>query len=191
MNNNKPRIHCLKNGPLRVENINSLSKVGGEKIPVKQIMVLCRCGKSNNKPFCDNAHIAFGFDDSKKEGRCPNKVKDYVGKNITIHDNQGVCSHAAYCTKYSPRVFNVDKKPWIDPNGDHDLEQTKTTIKMCPSGALAYTTKEEKYIDQKRDPAIFIEPDGPYQVVGGPIFTDSEENKPQSKEHYTLCRCGQ
>lgn len=29
---------------------------------------LCRCGQSKNKPFCDNAHIASGFDDQGAVG---------------------------------------------------------------------------------------------------------------------------
>ena len=31
-------------------------------------MSLCRCGASENKPFCDNNHRSCGFDDSGKLG---------------------------------------------------------------------------------------------------------------------------
>jgi CDGSH-type Zn-finger protein len=31
-------------------------------------VALCRCGQSKNKPFCDNSHIAAGFEDSGAVG---------------------------------------------------------------------------------------------------------------------------
>ena len=31
---------------------------------------------------------------------------------------------------------------------------------------------------------------GPYYVIGGIELNDSTGSKPESKEHYTLCRCG-
>ncbi|HKY03521.1 MAG TPA: CDGSH iron-sulfur domain-containing protein [Blastocatellia bacterium] len=34
----------------------------------RQVISLCRCGHSNNKPFCDGSHARAGFD-SKVEAR--------------------------------------------------------------------------------------------------------------------------
>ena len=33
----------------------------GEKIPCGKNCMLCRCGKSNDKPFCDGTHMAIKF----------------------------------------------------------------------------------------------------------------------------------
>lgn len=61
---------------------------------------------------------------------------------------------------------------------------------MCPSGALRYTKEGVLYKDQDREPAITLAKNGPYRVVGGPELRDVNNSKPESKEHYTLCRCG-
>jgi len=46
-----------QNGP--VEYRGNLRIAGGE--PIKRA-VLCRCGQSKNKPYCDNSHIEAGFE---------------------------------------------------------------------------------------------------------------------------------
>ena len=61
---------------------------------------------------------------------------------------------------------------------------------MCPSGALSYTKDGVLYKDQDREPAITIEKNGPYCIVGGIDLNDPKGSKPESKEHYALCRCG-
>lgn len=51
-----------KNGPYRVQNV----PLDGEKISVNgtgQKYVLCRCGLSSNKPFCDGTHHDLGWSD--------------------------------------------------------------------------------------------------------------------------------
>lgn len=35
----------------------------GQKYETRNRVVLCRCGKSDNKPYCDGSHIDMGFDD--------------------------------------------------------------------------------------------------------------------------------
>ncbi len=189
IDNKKPSITPTKNGPYLVKNLHDLKNSKGEDIETKSVMTLCRCGQSNNKPFCDASHLKFGFESKKDPDRVADKTDDYLGKDITIHDNRGVCAHRSNCTKYSPKVFGIKGKSWIDPDGD-DAEKTAKTIKTCPSGALSYTKEGILHKDLDRDPAIIVSKDGPYDIVGGPEFIDSEGNKPESKEHYTLCRCG-
>lgn len=36
----------------------------GEEYEVRNRVVLCRCGESANKPFCDGAHVAIHYDDN-------------------------------------------------------------------------------------------------------------------------------
>jgi len=183
------KINVSKNGPLVISGLANFNNSQGMPVEHGDCMRLCRCGASKNKPFCDDAHITIGFEDAKRPGRLPDRVKDYAGQDITIHDNRGVCSHAAHCTDNSPKVFRMNKRPWIDPDGE-EAAKTKRTIRLCPSGALSYDTKDEHYKDQDRAEAINIEKNGPYRVVGGVALADKDGNRPESREHYTLCRCG-
>ena len=82
-----------------------------------------------------------------------------------------------------------DREPWIEPDAESP-EKIAGTIKMCPSGALSYTRDGVLYKDQEREPSILVSKDGPYYVVGGPALEAPGDSKPESKEHYTLCRCG-
>ena len=118
-------------------------------------MALCRCGASTSKPFCDGSHGRIGFTDEKDSDRVPDCVKDYAGRNITIHDNRGVCSHDGACIRGLPGVFDREAKPWIDPNGAarHEIIET---IERCPSGALSYSLEGKRYKDLDREPMITV-----------------------------------
>src|SRR6056297_2306842 len=98
-------IEIIKNGPYMAYNIKLMISSDGEKIETKPKMTLCRCGHSEDKPFCDGTHLDVDFKDEKKEDRVPDKVVKYKGDNITIYDNRGVCSHIGYCTGLIPMVF--------------------------------------------------------------------------------------
>jgi len=185
----KPIIEPTVNGPNRVLNIKKFTNSKGEAIETQPEMYLCRCGGSSHKPFCDRTHKKIGFKSDKSPDRVPDRLDDYVGEHITIHDNRGVCAHSGYCTDNSPAVFKREKEPWIYPDAD-DADKTATTIKMCPSGALSYTKDGILYKDQDREPGITISKNGPHYVVGCIELNDSKDSKPESEEHYTLCRCG-
>lgn len=56
-------IEISKNGPYLVkEPVTLIDRETGEKVPVDRFpAALCRCGKSENKPFCDGMHSKTGF----------------------------------------------------------------------------------------------------------------------------------
>jgi len=185
----KPIIDVITNGPYVVKSLSNFENSRGEKIDSKEVMILCRCGGSETKPFCDGTHGKIGFDQKKSPKRVPDKVDDYKGKEVIISDNRGVCSHAAYCSDQTPEVWQLGKEPWIDPNGE-DKERIIQQVKKCPSGALSYTLKGKRYQNLERDPKIIISKNGPYYIQGYIELVDNIKSKPEAEEHFTLCRCG-
>jgi uncharacterized Fe-S cluster protein YjdI len=121
------------------------------------------------------------------------KRRDYAGKEITVHDNRKICSHAEECVKNLPSVFRLDSKPWINPDGTN-VHEIIDTIGRCPSGALSYSMNGVEYRDpeEQRNPTVTVLKNGPYYITGGIelIGENIQFGEGASKEHYTLCRCG-
>ncbi len=186
---NTVSIECAPNGPYIVENLRSLKNSRGEAIPAKEVIALCRCGASAKKPFCDGSHTSINFSDKKLTEGSLDKRDTYVGKQITVHDNRGICSHASFCADELEAVFNADQEPWVNANSA-TLQAIIDVIKKCPSGALSYSIEGVERRDQNRPPAITVSKNGPYFVVGGIELKDVTWGKDASKEHYALCRCG-
>jgi CDGSH-type Zn-finger protein len=53
----------LNNGPLRVSGNFVIRDAQGNAFDLsgRDAISLCRCGNSNNKPFCDGSHNRVGF----------------------------------------------------------------------------------------------------------------------------------
>ena len=64
-----PVITCKPHGPYLVKGLTTFTNSRGEAIAVQEILALCRCGGSKNKPFCDGSHAKIGFEDSRKPER--------------------------------------------------------------------------------------------------------------------------
>ena len=126
----------------------------------------------------------------KSPDRVLDKRKDYFGKELTVHDNRGICAHAAHCTDTLKTVFKYGQEPWIDPNGD-TVDKIVATVQQCPSGALSYSIEGVEHRDREGDPTILIAPNGPYSIKGGAQLDDVEWGAGASHEHFDLCRCGQ
>lgn len=182
-------IECSKDGPYVLRNLEQLLNSKGEEIPTRKIIALCRCGSSSNKPFCDGSHAKISFSSKKLTDGRWNKRENYLGGNITIHDNRGICAHIGFCTDNLPSVFRMKTEPWIDPEGA-DKNEIVETVKKCPSGALSYSIKDKEYREQDRKPRILVSKDGPYFVTGGVGLKDEHMGEGASKERYALCRCG-
>jgi CDGSH-type Zn-finger protein len=183
-------IEPLENGPYLVKGLDSLTNSRGETLETKAVLALCRCGHSTNKPFCTGTHKDIGFDSARLGGGPPDRVDDYEGDGITIHDNRGICAHIGRCTDSLPGVWKLGEEPWIDPRGA-TAEEIAAVASTCPSGALSYSLGPVLHRDQDRPPAVYVSKDGPYFVTGGIELADAPWAEGGSREHYALCRCGE
>ncbi len=53
---NKTTVTTISNGPLVIDGPYVLINIDGNEISQTGKVYLCRCAKSDNKPFCDGAH---------------------------------------------------------------------------------------------------------------------------------------
>ena len=182
-------IEPKENGPYIVKNLQSLTDAkGADILPDKKVIALCRCGKSNNKPFCDGTHAKIDFS-SESNNPSAGKWQDYVGKHITIHDNRHLCAHAGNCTHGLDSVWRMGKKPWIDPDGA-SVEAIIAVIEQCPSGALSYSIDGEHFDQGTVTDGIGVSKNGPYHVSGEITLNDPSRDAGDVSGRYALCRCG-
>jgi CDGSH-type Zn-finger protein len=57
------KVTALNNGPLRLEGEMTICDGEGREYGLggRTVISLCRCGLSQNKPFCDGSHARQGF----------------------------------------------------------------------------------------------------------------------------------
>ena len=59
---NNAMVEVLENGPLLIYgNLKVKDKTGSESSK-SQTTAFCRCGASQNKPYCDGSHVKVGFE---------------------------------------------------------------------------------------------------------------------------------
>jgi CDGSH-type Zn-finger protein len=58
------KVTVNNNGPIRIEGDFEIYDAAGNKYGLagRTVISLCRCGKSENKPFCDGKHGVTGFE---------------------------------------------------------------------------------------------------------------------------------
>ena len=177
------------NGPLQVDGLSQIKTSKGTKT-VEAESYFCRCGGSENKPFCDGSHKKRGYSSERETKRDLNKVHHYEGEEITIHDNRTLCSHSEICVKQLSTVFNRNSRPWIDPLADR-TEAIIELIKKCPSGALSYTLNDEHHNQFHNTVEFEVCKNGPYHVKGPVQLNVTDELQIPSKDHFAICRCGE
>lgn len=71
-----------------------------------------------------------------------NDPKLYYGDKITVTFQSEKCIHSGVCVKGFPAVFNLSKRPWVNPDAA-SAEAIARHIDKCPSGALKYRLLDE------------------------------------------------
>ena len=185
------KIRVLDGGPYRVEGgVPILDHEGGE-IEAPPAYSLCRCGGSSRKPFCDGTHKSNNFNGQEfaSKDAAADRVQNYVGEGVTIHDDRSRCAQAGVCTDNLSTVFKLGVEPWIDPGGA-EADEIARVVSLCPSGALSYSLSgSSEPVEHPEGPSITVARDAPYAVRGLQVVAGDGEAY-DSRERQALCRCG-
>lgn len=203
-----PKIQVLKNGPYivsgRISLFSAIIQCGTNDVPTAwnfkskirtpQTYILCRCGQSKTKPFCDSSHIIANFDGTETSNKTPFKkfAKTIDGPELSLRDAEILCASARFCHRGGDIWDEI-------PRSDQS-ETKQNSIRNacdCPSGRLVVTEKKtgqtveptlEKSIGLIEDPNKGVS--GPLWIRGG-ISVFSSDGKPyEVRNRITLCRCG-
>lgn len=170
---------------------------GGE-LEARETYLLCRCGQSSNKPFCDATHAKVGFDGTETASTGSTIERQIVYKNgtrIIVKRDFYLCVESGYCGN---RITNAEAM--VDSTDDPQVRaQVMAMIEHCPSGSYTYALDTE---------SGDIEPDLPQQIavtteitdegpILGPLWVTGNipvaraDGQPfETRNRVTLCRCG-
>jgi CDGSH-type Zn-finger protein len=197
------KIKVSKNGPYIVSGnipINQEQTIfDSEGIPLKtevtkklcddEEITLCRCGGSDNKPFCDGSHRKNGFNGTENSQNLetdPDDTDTFEGPKLTLKDTPHLCSGAGFCHR--------DGGVWNLTQNSDDLKSKKTAIEechYCPSGRLvAIDPKTGKDLEPKISPTIGVDEVGPLCVQGEIPLESVDGHAYPSQTKRSLCRCG-
>lgn len=59
------RVQIMQNGPALITGDFVIKDINGNKLPKANTIAICRCGHSNNMPFCDGSHNRSGFKEKR------------------------------------------------------------------------------------------------------------------------------
>ena len=76
-------VTVVYNGPLYIQGELHIESAPEDMPGVNYRAALCRCGQSQNKPFCDNSHLKAGFEDYGAVGENGDGL-DEEGGRLTI-----------------------------------------------------------------------------------------------------------
>jgi CDGSH-type Zn-finger protein len=203
-----PKVRILKNGPYLVTGALPITKVTigvdgsgdsvewveGDRIPSADQCTLCRCGRSDRKPFCDGSHADVAFDGTEvaERGDYMDRAAVLEGPGVRVTDVVELCSEARYCAA-GEGLWNMTERT-DDPE---IAEQVIRQASLCPAGryiawdaqtGVAYEPDLEPSIGLIEDPQLGVS--GGLWVRGGIPVESSDGFTYEVRNRQTLCRCG-
>lgn len=209
MDKQKFKIRILKNGPYLVSKgikLNQMAiktdekgdSVGWHKeVPYAarpHDYALCRCGRSNSKPYCDGQHDLTNFSVEETASTTPYEEQaiHYEGKRVDLLDQENLCGEARFC--------DVGQGIWdrvILSDREEDMQEAIQEACNCPTGRLTIVKKDGTKIEPKLEQEISLVQDpandmrGPLWVKGGITVENQDGTVYEIRNRVTLCRCGE
>lgn len=165
-----------------------------QKFPVQEQYALCRCGQSNNKPFCDGTHTKINFNGVETAGNEPYLLHPRIirGPELELADYEGLCVHARFCMR-AGGIWNLTKQSDITEARDTAIEEACN----CPSGRLVIKDRKSgMLIEPELEKSIVVieypakGEHGPLWVRGGIPVVSADGKQYTVRNRLTLCRCG-
>ena len=151
---------------------------------------LCRCGQSDDKPFCDGSHADAEWDAADAavpgepyEQRARRKTSPRDG--FEMLDDTKLCTHAGLCATAKQTVWQM--MPSTDD--DEVRGQVIRMVEKCPSGRLSNVI-DGAVVEPALPPEVNVVPGGPLWVTGGITVTNAAGEQLETRNRVTLCRCG-
>jgi len=114
-------VYVRVNGPLIIKGDVVVQDVDGTVLLEENEAYLCRCGLSNNKPFCDGEHKRCAFTD-------PAMFKDEKGETLVIDESQKLV------ISVRPHAMLIVKGPMTIQNEDASSITTRNKAALCCCG---------------------------------------------------------
>jgi CDGSH-type Zn-finger protein len=151
---------------------------------------LCRCGKSGNKPFCDDSHLEeprVDVKESADHGPRAQRADVFQAEDGTaITDDLSLCSKAGYCRDRFTGVWQMLADP--DPSVRARMARM---VEYCPSGRLAWADSiDSPEHEPDYRPEIGVFRNGPLFVRGRVQVVGADGEPYEVRNRQVLCRCG-
>ncbi len=166
----------------------------GASLDASPTYELCRCGRSQSKPFCDGRHTTPHFDGEETASRAPyaQHAEKHVGPTLELSDEEDLCAFARFCDP-GGKIWSVIK---------HSEEPDARALAIheanhCPSGRLVLHDRQTgDALEEPLPPSIGVVEDPAFGVSGplwvrGSIRVESADGTAyERRNRVTLCRCG-
>ena len=117
--------------------------------------------------------------------------KDYRSEGINVTFDAARCIHSKECIHGLPEVFDVDKRPWIQPD-KADAERVAEVVMRCPTGALQFVRKDGGAPEPvPSENLISVAKDGPLYLRGDIALKEHDGTTIIEDTRLALCRCGE